>query len=57
MFNDHATKGVFDYRISIHNESESEVNPTPHTGLKSFHLPSESEPRFSVNLDSDPIIE
>jgi len=24
-------KGLFDYQIRIHNESESEVNPTPNS--------------------------
>jgi len=31
------------------------VNPACH--LKSFDLPSESEPRFTVNPDPDPTIE
>ena len=57
------TKGLFDYqiRIRIHNESESEVNPThmldTPTNRKSFDLPSESEWRFTVNPDLDPIFE
>ena len=48
-----ATKGLFDYwiQIRIQNESESKVNPTPNSD------PSESEPRFTVNLDPDRIIE
>jgi len=48
-----ATKGLFDFwiQIRIQNESESKVNPTPNSD------PSESEPRFTVNLDPDRIIE
>ena len=50
-------RGVFDYliRIRIHSEFEPKVNPT-HTrhAYKSFDLPSESEPRLTVN--PDPII-
>jgi len=51
---------LFDYRIriGIHNEYEPTVNPTYiRHAYKSFDLPSECEPRFTVNPDPDPIIE
>jgi len=52
--------GLFDnrIRIRIHSEFEPKVNPThARHAYKSFDLPSESEPRFTVNPDADPIIE
>jgi len=51
-----------DYSI-IGSGSGFTMNPNPNRirltldTPKSFHLPSESEPRFTVNPDPDPIIE
>ena len=58
-FNLRLSRGLFDYRIRIriHNEPESKVTLDTPTDLKSFDLPSESVPRFTVNQDPDPIIE
>jgi len=43
----------------MNSNHEPKVNPTHirYIRLKLFDLPSESEPRFTVNPDQDPIIE